>query len=612
MKPTILIRCTHAALASALLLCLTFDTTGATATTISNQTNIIYTAFGGGSTGGTYTNPVGTVGIALRVATNAFHATPTNPVCIFIGANLPSECGPLTNYGANVHLQGMGDLSIITFTNGGFVQAGTNSTLSSLHIHLGPYDTNSAYTETGWLATTLHNVTLSAPAGTALGTFYGDAQSCYFGGLTGIANLWGGVIEGSTIVGTNYGVASMTEYPVENFASDPFDCTNSCSFNHGFYRLPSINGSHIRGTAATSVGVIAAAGSDPHSLNGTDIQMPTYTIDPATNHFSVGIEGGVTMNGGWIQANVPGRNLRNANLMGLTFAQVGNGLTNFSVIDGCSGMFIVGSYLSGNAFANVITNYYVPHAGAGNVSAIVGSIVSGAIDAHRDIPNGLYYNCTYDHLARNAFSILNPPSAGTVTFQGTPPMIGTNALVASLFANPELNGVYTNYLTMPAGDIPFGVTVMYRQRLYSHYLYNYSSSTNMWVIHNNRFVPKQFIYAVSTNGLGGPWIDPIGKSSITGRVTMLTNVDPVTTFAGVTDTQFGQDTGPVAIVGSTITFNGTVVNIPNTALQNPYTYSNKSNLWWVILSYSNNASVSPTTNHIYFNAGTISGGTGSL
>jgi hypothetical protein len=455
-------------------------------------------------------------------------------------------------------------------------------------------------------------VTLSAPDGTALGTFFGDAQSCYFGGLTGIGNLWGGVIEGSTIVGTNYGVAFMTEYPVENFASDPFGCTNSCGFNRGFYRLPSINGSHIVGTAPTSIGVVAAAGSDPHSLNGTDIQMPTYTTDPDTNHFSVGIEGGVTMNGGWIQANVPGRHLYNANLMGLTFAQAGNGLTNFSVIDGCSGMFIVGSYLSGNAFAAIVTNYYVPHSGLGNVCAVVGSIVSGLIDPKRDIPNGLYYNCTYDYLAQNVFSVVNPPPPPTVTFQGTPPLIGTNVLVASLFANTELNGLYTNYLTIPAADTPFGVTALYRQRLNSYYLFNYSSSTNLWAINSTRIVPKQFTYAVSTGGLGGPWIDPIGRSNITGHVTMLTNVDPVTTFAGVTDTQFGQNTGPVTIAGRTITFDGTVVNLPNTALQNPYTYSNKSNLWWIILSYSNNASVSPTTNHIYFNPGTISGGTGSL
>jgi hypothetical protein len=66
--------------------------------------------------------------------------------------------------------------------------------------------------------------------------------------------------------------------------------------------------------------------------------------------------------------------------------------------------------------------------------------------------------------------------------------------------------------------------------------------------------------------------------------------------------------------------NGTVTNatsaaansIPNGQLQNPFTYSDQSNLWWVILNVSNGVSVASMTNHIYFDKGAISGGTGSL
>jgi hypothetical protein len=53
-------------------------------------------------------------------------------------------------------------------------------------------------------------------------------------------------------------------------------------------------------------------------------------------------------------------------------------------------------------------------------------------------------------------------------------------------------------------------------------------------------------------------------------------------------------------------------SIPNGQLQNPFTYSNSSNLWWLVLNVSNGVPVASTTNHIYFNNGAISGGTGSL
>jgi hypothetical protein len=77
----------------------------------------------------------------------------------------------------------------------------------------------------------------------------------------------------------------------------------------------------------------------------------------------------------------------------------------------------------------------------------------------------------------------------------------------------------------------------------------------------------------------------------------------------------GVVTNPTLWLANGVVTNATsaaINSIPNEQVQNPFTYSNQSNLWWVILNMSNGVSVAATTNHIYFNNGAISGGTGSL